>query len=162
MRAARRDLLLLGAAAVVAAVAPAVAQPPVVEVVHPWARASAGAGRSAAVFLTLIAHGAAQRLTGAATPLAGMAMLHESFEEGGVSRMRMQQSVPLPPGTPVVFRPGGLHIMLTGLKQPLLRGASFPLTLQFDGAPPVTVQVPVLEPGAAGPSQDAMPGMKMP
>jgi copper(I)-binding protein len=58
------------------------------------------------------------------------------------------------PGKPVALKPGSLHIMLLGLKQPLRRGDRFPLTLTFEKAPPVTVDVAIQGPGAAGPAMD--------
>jgi copper(I)-binding protein len=99
-----------------------------------------------------------------------MAMLHESIVENGVAKMRMLDGVALQPGTPLTLKPGGMHIMLTELKAPLRVGGSFPLTLTFAKAPPVTVTVKVLQPGAAGPAKAEsgmgkmdmkdMPGMK--
>jgi copper(I)-binding protein len=141
---------------------PAIAQTPSVQVQRAWARATPGGGHTGAVYLTLLAEGAPDRLTGASTPVAGAAMLHESYEDHGVARMRMLDGVDLPTGKPVVLKPGGMHIMLTGLKQPLSRGSSFPLTLTFQTAPPATVTVSVLAPGASGPAENTMPGMKMP
>jgi copper(I)-binding protein len=129
----------------------------------PWARATPGAATTGAVYLTVTDHGAADRLIGVSTPAAGMAMLHESYTEGGVSKMRMLDGVPLDPNKPVTFHPGALHIMLEGLKAPLKVGSSFPLTLTFEKAPPQTVTVTVLKAGAPGPVEDMkdMPGMKM-
>ena len=146
-------------------VASAHAEDAAVAVQNPCARATPGVGTTAAVYLTLTARGAADRLIGVSTPAAGMAMVHESYAEGSVSRMRMLDNVPLPAGVAVTFRPGALHIMLEGLVAPLKVGASFPLTLTFLKAPPRTVAVTVLKPGAAGPAaadMKDMQGMKMP
>lgn len=162
----RRFLLHTALFATLAAT-PALAEDVMIQVSQPWARASAGQGTTAAAYLTVIAHGEGAALTGASTPVAGMAMLHETRIENGVAKMTMLDSVPLPPHTPVTFKPGAMHVMLTGLKQPLKAGTSFSLTLTFDHAAPVTVTVPVLAPGAAGPAgadsgkMDDMPGMKM-
>jgi periplasmic copper chaperone A len=78
-------------------------------------------------------------------------MIHESFKEGGVDKMRMVDDVALSPDKPVQFKPGGLHIMLTEMPAPLKQGATFPLTLSFEKAAPVIVTVKVLAPGASGP-----------
>lgn len=158
MTAARRELFLAGAAALLPRVA--AAQAASVQVQQPWARATAGSGRTSAVYLTLLAQGAPDRLTGASTPVAGMAMLHESYEDHGVMRMRMLDGLELPVGQAVMLKPGGMHIMLTGLKQHLAAGDKFPLTLTFEKAPTVTVNVPVLAVGATGPQGGTMPGMK--
>ena len=90
---------------------------------------------------------------GVLDPAAMMAELHETRKENGVMRMRSVQALPLEPGKPVKMQPGGYHIMLMDLKQPLEQGESFPITLTFEHAAPVTVQVPVMAPGAAGPMQ---------
>jgi copper(I)-binding protein len=146
----RRSALV--AAAMLVAV-PALAQVPTIEVRQAWSRATPGAAHSGVVYLTLHDKGAADRLIGVSTPVAGMAMLHESILESGVERMRMLDALPLPAGGTVTLHPHGLHIMLTDLKHSLERGESFPLTLTFEKAPPVTVTVPVLAAGAAGPAE---------
>jgi periplasmic copper chaperone A len=160
---------LLFAAALLVAV-PALAQSPTIEVVQPWARATPGSVRSGAVYLTLTDHGVPDSLVGISTPVAGMAMVHETTMENGVAKMRMLDSVALTPHMPVALKPGTMHIMLTGLKQPLKAGDSFPLTLTFAKAAPVTVTVTIMAAGASAPAAagDAghdmkdMPGMKMP
>lgn len=157
-----RHTIIAGLFASTLPLAAAFAQADPIMVEQPWARATAGQGRTAAVYLTLMDHGDADALIGVSTP-AGMAMLHETILDKGVARMRMLDSVPLPPHVPVTFRPGAMHIMLTGLKAPLKAGTSLPVTLQFAHAAPITVSVPVLAPGASGPAGAAgdMSGMKM-
>jgi copper(I)-binding protein len=145
----RRVLILAGALAAM----PALAQAPTIDVEQPWARATIGANGTGAVYLTLLNRGPADRLMEASTPTAGMAMIHQSYQEGGIEKMRMVDGVTLPSGKPVQLKPGGLHIMLTDLPTPLHRGANFPITLSFEKAPPVTVTVTVLAPGASGPTK---------
>jgi copper(I)-binding protein len=58
-------------------------------------------------------------------------------------QMRPVEGVDIPPGVPIKIEPGGLHIMLQGLKQPLAPGFVFPLTLDFRDAGMLVVQVPV-------------------
>jgi copper(I)-binding protein len=160
-----RLLAALLAAPLLAALGPATARADdaMIMVAQPWARATPGGATTGAVYLTVTDHGAPDRLIGASTPVAGMAMIHESYTEGGISKMRMLDGVQLAPNKPVTFHPGALHIMLEGLKAPLKVGGSFPLTLTFEKAPPQTVTVTVLKAGAAGPIADMkdMPGMKM-
>jgi copper(I)-binding protein len=69
-----------------------------------------------------------------ATPAADEAELHIALTENGVAKMRPVSAVDANDGTPVVMKPGGLHIMLTRLKAPLKEGQSFPLTLTFEKA----------------------------
>jgi copper(I)-binding protein len=52
--------------------------------------------------------------------------------------------------------PGGYHIMLLGLKQPLIQGEQVPLTLTFEHAGPVTVQASIAGPGASAPPAKAL------
>lgn len=124
-----------------------------------WARATPPGAKTGAVYLTLVNRGAADdKLLGATTPLAAMAGLHSEIMANGVMEMRPLKSVDVPPGGKAVLKPGGRHIMLMGLKQPLKRGGHFPLTLRFAHAAPMTVQVEIAKVGAAGP---AMGGMDM-
>ena len=121
-----------------------------VSVEQPWARATAPGGTTGAAYATLVAHGTADRLTGASTPAAGSAELHETTNEAGIMHMHpIPDGVALPPGQSVALAPGGLHVMLIGLHHPLKQGKSFPLTLTFAHAAPVTVQVRVQAAGAA-------------
>jgi copper(I)-binding protein len=120
---------------------------------HPWARASAGAAAAGAAYMQISTRGAAaDRLVGAATPVAGKAELHTHIVEGDIMRMRPVEFIAIEPGQAVELKPGGLHVMLIGLKAPLKEGERFPLTLTFAGAGTVTVEVAVESVAAAGPA----------
>jgi periplasmic copper chaperone A len=152
------------AASLLAAV-PAIAQPaPLVQVQDAWSRATAPSARTGGVFLSLTDTGAPDRLVSVATPVAGTAELHETVNEGGVMKMRPVSGLALAAGQKVELKPGGYHIMLMGLKQQLKPGDSFPVTLNFEKSPPVTVSVTVGRAGAAGPEAmgHAMGGHAMP
>jgi copper(I)-binding protein len=123
----------------------AAGDPPPFQIDHPWARASAGAATTGAAYLTITGTGAADRLTGVSTPAAATAEIHESMADMGTMKMRPVPGLTLAPGKPVKLGPGGYHVMLTGLKAPLKQGDSFPLTLTFEHAPPLTVTV-IVEP----------------
>ena len=86
--------------------------------------------------------------------VAATAGLHETVSDSGVMKMRPVASLPITPGKPVTLGPGGYHIMLMDLKQPLKEGDSFPVTFSFAKAGQVTVTATVEKAGAA-----AMPGM---
>lgn len=111
----------------------------------PWARATVGAGRPAAVYLSLRNTGGDDLLlTGVQTEIAERAAVHISATDAkGVTTMKPAGEVAIPAGEDVVLQPGGLHIMLMGLTKPLTKGDSFRLGLMFDdgGTVPVTVQV---------------------
>jgi copper(I)-binding protein len=126
-----------------------------------WARATSASAQTGAAYL--VVHGVAgDAVTGFSTPAAGSAMLHRSQSVGGVMEMRPVENLPLQAGQDVKLSPGGLHVMLMGLKHPLKAGDHFPLTVSFAHAAPVTVDVTVGRAGASGPAMGAMPGMKMP
>lgn len=69
--------------------------------------------------------------------------MHESTMSGDVMEMHQLQSVPLNAGEDVIFEPGGLHIMLIGLKQDLKPGEEFEITLQFKNSEDLKVSVTV-------------------
>lgn len=99
-------------------------------------------------------HGAAvDQLVGIATPVADRAEFHLDSVENGVMKMRPLKQIELKPGDATVLKPGAVHIMLMGLKQPLKEGDSFPLTLDFAKAGKRDLQVKVAKAGAMG-----MPG----
>ena len=109
---------------------------------HPWARPAA-AGNSAAYF-TLANAGAADRLVGVATDVADAVGMHSTtIDADGVGRMVPVQAVDISAGAEARFAPGGLHVMLIGLKRPLVQGEEFPLSLTFELAGTVTVEVAV-------------------
>jgi copper(I)-binding protein len=83
--------------------------------------------------------------------------------DNGVMRMRPVPGLPLETGKPVVLKPGSYHVMLMGLKQQLKPGDSFPVTLTFEHAAPVTATVMVGTAGASEPpTAGGMGSMKMP
>ena len=83
------------------------------------------------------------RLLGGETPAATSVEIHETVLEGDVARMRRREGLDLAPDRVLVLRPGGLHLMLLGLRGPLEEGDSLTLTLFFRDSPPVAVRVPV-------------------
>lgn len=153
-------LLILAAFLCLTATASASAQTnSPIEIAHVWARATQASAKNGAVYLTLMNHGTSDdRLTGASTPVAAKTQLHITVNENGVMKMRPIADVPIKAGGSAEFKPGGMHIMLLGLKHPLKAGDSFPLTLTFDKAGAVETMVMVEEAGAPS---NTMPGMKM-
>jgi copper(I)-binding protein len=114
-----------------------------------WARASLGQTGTSAVYMTLEASGEqGDRLVAAATPVATGAELHAHVMEGGVARMRPVAAIEIAPGEPTVLAPGGLHIMLTGLGEKLVEGDTLPLSLTFEHAGTVALEVPIRGVGA--------------
>lgn len=123
-----------------------------VSVKQPWARDSAGRSRVGVAYLTIVNDGVApDRLLKVSTPAAKRASLHRSVLRDGIARMRPVDSIDIAPGAEVALEPGGLHIMLMGLWEPLQRGDIFPLSLVFERAGEIDVKVEVLKPGSMGP-----------
>jgi copper(I)-binding protein len=138
----------------------ALAQTGQVELKDAWARATPGKAENGAAYLTIVSP-AADRLVSVSTPVAKKAELHTMTTEGGVMKMRPLAGIDVAPGQPVTLKPGGAHIMLMGLNQPLQAGQSFPLTLSFEKAGQREVTVAIEKPGAMGPGGQAG-GMQMP
>ena len=114
-----------------------------------WARATPGGARTGAAYMTLINNGTStDQLLRATTPVADQVQFHKETEDNGVSRMREVHNVELSPGGKITFKPGDMHMMIVGIKQPLKEGQSFPLTLQFEKAGNIDVTVPIEKVGA--------------
>jgi len=119
-------------------------------VIHPWARASAGAATTGAVYMTIRNDGAAgDRLLSAATPVAERAELHTHVMEDGIAKMRPVESIDIAAGGSVALKPGGLHLMLFGLRQRLREHDTFPLTVTFAEAGTVELEIQVEAVGAS-------------
>ncbi|WP_300295536.1 DUF1775 domain-containing protein [Ferrovibrio sp.] len=116
---------------------------------QPFARATPA--KVGGVFMTLKnAGGTADRLMKAASPVAESVELHTHVKDGDAMRMRPVEDIPVPAKGQTGLVPGGYHVMLIGLKQPLKEGTQFPLTLTFEKAGTVTIQVPVMKAGSMG------------
>ena len=117
---------------------------PALSVNDGWSRPAAAGNNGAAYFA--IRNGAvhANTLLGLTTDIAGQAEMHITMvDANNVMSMHPQATVDIPAGGTVEFKPGGLHVMLIGLKQDLKAGDTYTLTLQFRNAGdvPVTVMV---------------------
>jgi copper(I)-binding protein len=101
-----------------------------VKVEQGWVRPSVPGQQGTGGYMKLTAR-EGRRLVGASSPAAGVAELHEMKMDGEVMTMRPAGAIELPAGKTVEFKPGGLHLMLMDLKQPLAAGSSVPVTLVF-------------------------------
>lgn len=126
-RSAERVWLPLAAALAVSV--GAVAQTPVLVIKDAWVRRPQGAD-VAAVYLNLSNPSPRPVIViGVRSPLATHSMIHESSLANGQSRMRVRDSLVIAPGQTVSFAPGGVHIMLSGLRQNVAVGQTVPLVL---------------------------------
>ncbi|QQP94694.1 copper chaperone PCu(A)C [Lysobacter enzymogenes] len=129
MRRDRFPVLLLAAALLCAAPA-ASAQ---VKVEAPWVRATVAQQPATGAFMRLTA-ARELRLVDARSPAAEHVEVHEMAMQGQTMRMRQIAALALPKDRAVALAPGGYHLMLIGLKQPLRAGAKVSLTLVFEDA----------------------------
>lgn len=128
-----------------------------IEVKGAWARATPPNAPAGGAFLSITNTGTTtDNLIAAAGDVAKTVELHTHIAQGDVMRMVALGSIEIPPGRTVDLAPGGLHVMLIGLQQPLKDGASFPLELTFAQAGKVTVTVDVKPMGAMGGAPGAM------
>lgn len=112
-----------------------------------WARESPPAVTNGAAYMTITNRGpASDRLIAVSGDVAETIELHTHIREGSVMTMRRVEAIALPPGVQTVLQPGGLHMMLMGLKQPLVAGHRFPVRLRFERAGEITVDIPVRKP----------------
>jgi periplasmic copper chaperone A len=130
---------------------PAWAESSSIKVDQIWARATPGAAKTAAIYLTITNTGTTpDTLEGeASTPIAEHADLHQDQVTNGVMEMRAVKSLTIDPGKTVTLDPSsGYHLMLIGLKGPLKEGQTVPLTLTFDHAGKQQVTASVAKIGA--------------
>jgi copper(I)-binding protein len=115
-----------------------------ISVEHAWSRATPKGVVTGVGYLTLVNNGPVRdRLLGASSPVAETIQFHAASSENGVMRMDQLPALDLLPGQSVVLKPGGTHMMLLHLTQPLREGQTFPLTLTFERAGSVEVTVRV-------------------
>lgn len=122
-----------------------------IQVVDPWARATPKGATVGAAYLAITNKGAeADRLIGGSAAPASRFEVHTTITEGGVAKMRPVTGLEIKPGETVELKPGGMHLMLMGLKQPLQQGQAVKGTLVFEKAGTIAVEFAVRPPGATG------------
>jgi copper(I)-binding protein len=112
---------------------------------HPWARPTTSQAKAGGAFLVVDNRGRVEdRLVSATSPVADKVELHTHIMDGTVMRMRpVEGGIVLPAGQKVELKPGGMHVMLMGLKRQLKEGETFPLTLRFEAAGEIAIDVRV-------------------
>jgi periplasmic copper chaperone A len=102
-----------------------------VSVKDPWVRGTV-AGQGATGAFMQLSSPSDTALVGASTPVAKIVEIHEMKVEGGVMKMSAVDKLALPAGKPVDLKPGGYHVMLMALREPLKEGQTVPITLTFE------------------------------
>lgn len=115
-----------------------------IQVRHPWTRATPPGAKVAAGYLEIRNLGKTpDRVIGASTLAAERVELHLMSHEGDVMKMREVKGFDVPARQRLTLRPGGLHLMIVGLKQPLTMGGRIPLTLRFERAGEIKIELEV-------------------
>ncbi|MBS3998302.1 MAG: copper chaperone PCu(A)C [Hydrogenophaga sp.] len=128
----------------------------IVQVDGAWVRGTVASQKASGAFMKLTAS-APVRLVAAQASVAGVVEIHQMEMDKDVMKMREVPAIELPAGRTVELKPGGLHVMLMDLKQPLKAGDMVALTLVFEDAAKqrftqaVTAPVTALGAGAPAP-----------
>ncbi len=129
-----------------------------IEVTAPWVRGTVSSQQATGAFMEVTSKAGAT-LVGASSPVAGVTEIHEMKMDGGVMKMRAITGLELPSGKPVKLAPGGYHVMLMELKQPLKKGEIVPITLKVEGknkaVETIEVKAEVRDLTASAPAADA-------
>ena len=124
-----------------------------IEVSAPWSRETAMGQDAGGAFMTITNTGeATDRLVGGSTPVAGEVQVHTVDMTDGIMRMRqLADGLEIPAGETVTLKPGSFHIMLMQLQEPLAQGTTVPLTLTFEQAGDMEVELAVQPIGTEAP-----------
>ena len=111
---------------------------------HPWSRATPPGANVAAGYMEIRNSGKTpDRLITAATPAAQRIKIHRSVREGEILKMQEVEALDIPPRQRIELRPAGSHLMIIGLKKPFAKGERIPLTLRFEKAGELQVELEV-------------------
>lgn len=133
---------LIAGAVALASVLPAFAE---IIIEDAYARSASPMAKSGAAFMMIKNSGEADRLIAASSDAAARTELHTHLEgENGVMRMvHVEEGFELPADGMIAMQRGGKHVMLMGLNAPMEQGATVTVTLTFEKAGDVVVEVPV-------------------
>ena len=114
-----------------------------VEIDKPFARSAMQHQRNSAVFMHIRNPGAEAAIVNATSAAADVVELHTHINDKGVMRMRRIPEIKLPAGASIDLKPGGLHVMLIGLRRDLKVGEQVDVTLEFNDGSRKAVTAPV-------------------
>jgi periplasmic copper chaperone A len=148
MKALGRNGLIFGGLLAFCLIGTAAAEPSIA-IANAWSRATPGGAGTGAAFFVIENRGANDdTLLGADAEVADSVELHTHIHDSGVMRMRAIERILVPAGGQATLRPGGDHVMLIGLRAPLVEGQTYTLGLTFALAGHVVVPVTVKGIGA--------------
>lgn len=116
-----------------------------IQIEHQYARAASPVAKSGAAFMHIMNIGHHNdRLIAARTDAAKMPELHTHIMEDGVAKMRqVEGGIEILAGEAAILERGGLHVMMMGLTRPFLQDEVITLTLIFENAGEITIEVPI-------------------
>lgn len=139
LRPDRRWVVLTALLALGACGQKAVQKAPDITVENAWMRPPPAGRHISAAYLTIRNDGGADLLLSAASPLAKDMQMHISKMQDGVMSMEPEDTVSIPAHGTVIYKPGGRHFMVFGIKGGLKAGDPFPITLQFEKSGAISV-----------------------
>jgi len=123
-----------------------------IQVRHPWSRATPPGAKVAVGYMEIRNVGTQpDRLLSATTPVAQRVEMHVTQRDGEVMKMREVKTFEIPARERYTLRPGGSHLMLVDLVQPLKMGERFTMRLRFERAGELEIEVEVQEIGSRHP-----------
>lgn len=123
-----------------------------IHITDAWARVTLGKIANSAAYFSIDNSGTNDdRLIDARGDISDKIELHTHIRDGDIMRMRrLDTGVAVPAGKSVAFAPGGHHVMLIGVKSPLKEGNTFALTLVFEKAGTIVVDIPIKRSAPSG------------
>jgi periplasmic copper chaperone A len=123
-----------------------------IEIRRPWARRSLEMPERAGGFFVVTNNGSEpDRLVAASSPAAEKVEIHAIKVVGGDIAMRPREDgLTVPGGVTLTLQPRGYHLLLIGLREPLVQGARLAVTLAFEKAGSIDVAFVVEAPGPIG------------
>jgi copper(I)-binding protein len=134
-----------------------------IHISQPWARATPKGASAGAAYMTITNNGKTpDKVNCVSSDASAGCQIHTMTMDNGVMVMRpVEGGLEIKPGETVTLKPGGFHMMLLNLKQPLEQGNTMKATLKFDNAGTVDVAYPIAGIGAAAPGVPAGGGTMM-
>ena len=137
-----KSLRRICAASALALISPLAFAADNIQITNAWVRGTVTGQKGTGAYMDIVSD-APGRVLSAASPVAHHVEIHNMRMENGVMRMSAVKDIALEPGKVFRLAPGGYHVMMMGLKEPLKKGGHVPITLTVEGADKKTRQIEV-------------------
>ena len=123
-----------------------------IQVRHPWSRATPPGAKVGVAYMEIRNSGSQpDKLVSISTKVAQRVEMHITERQGEVMKMRQVKAFEIPARESYALRPGSSHLMLVDLAQPLKKGERFTMTLRFERAGEIPIELEVQEAGSKHP-----------